>query len=295
MKYQIENENLLVEIKHCGAELCRIYGKQTQQEYMWNGDAQVWGGTSPLLFPIIGLMKDNKYIYKGKSYDMPKHGFVRGSNDFTLVNKTTDSVTLAYKYSEETLQIYPFKFELQITFSLEGHKLEINHKVCNLGEEEMLFSIGGHPAFKCPLNEGERYEDYYIEFDTTETAEACQINKDGLLLESTLPIINNTNKLELHPEIFANDALMFKYMKSTSASLKNTVNNTVIKVTYPGFDYLGLWAKPHANFVCIEPWMGINDALNSNGQLNDKEGICTVDALSELSASYSVEICETIA
>lgn len=292
MIYKIESDKLSVSVKKIGAELCSIVSKESGVEYMWEADPSIWGGSAPVLFPIIGCMKGDGYTYKGKRYTLPKHGFIRNSEDATVVEKSREAISLNFKYSEETLEMYPFKFSFTVTFRVEESRLLVTHNVENLGDDEMIFSLGGHPAFSCPFNSNEKYSDYYIEFETEESAESYSLSSEGLITGETTQPMKNSNILKLTDTLFDSDALMFKDMKSTKATLKSRVNSQELSISYPGFSYLGIWAKPAAPYVCIEPWIGISDSENSSGNLEEKEGVISLSGLESYSASFEIEISE---
>jgi len=292
MKYTIENDFLRISVKEVGAELCQIQSAVTGKEFMWNADPEVWSSYAPVLFPVIGAIKDGFVKYNGGEYKVPRHGIVRNNANVKLVEQTSDSLTFGLKFSEETLAMYPFKFEFQITYKLDGNRITVHHKVKNHDKEKMLFSLGGHPAFKCPLNEGEIYEDYYLEFEQIENESTWLLEKDGLVGKNTRPVLENTNILHLNPHLFDNDALIFKHLQSRQVSLRSTKSSQVVSVHYEDFPYLGIWAKPNAHFVCIEPWLGIADSENSNQNFEEKEGILKLGAGSNFEARFNIEIFE---
>ncbi|MCF2443856.1 aldose 1-epimerase family protein [Dyadobacter sp. CY345] len=288
----IENDILTVGVNELGAELCQIQSKSSGKEYMWDANPDIWGSYAPVLFPVIGAVKNGFVLIKGKEYKVPRHGFIRNNPNLKLVEETAKSLTYGLKFSEKTLLIYPYKFEFMITFSLENNKIVVSHEVINHGEETMFFSLGGHPAFKCPVNDGEIYEDYYLEFAKTETASTWLLAEGGLVGNKTKPMIVNSNVLPLDPEMFDNDALIFKNLNSKSVSLKSKKSSQVVHIDYTGFPYLGIWAKPNANFVCIEPWLGIADTADSDQNFETKEGILSLSAGKTFAASYTIEIIE---
>ncbi len=292
MIHTIENKFLTVKIQHKGAEICSLKSKKTNQEFMWDANPEIWGSHAPVLFPIIGMLKNGTYQYKSKTYSIPKHGFIRNNEDLEIEEKSHTSITLKYHYNEESLAMYPFKFVFSITFKLIENSLLVIHKVDNIDENEMLFSIGGHPGFKCPLKDNESYTDYYIEFEKEELENTWTLAPSGLLSGDSEPLLNNTTVLPLNESLFNNDALIFKTLKSSKASLKNKHNNTSLTVSFRDFNYLGIWAKPKAPFVCIEPWLGITDADNTNGDLEQKEGILKLEANNSYSATFSIAIDE---
>jgi galactose mutarotase-like enzyme len=289
MEHQIENNKLVIKIKSKGAELFSIYNKQTQLEYMWGADPKFWAKSSPVLFPIVGALKDNTYIYKNKRYSLPRHGFAR-DEEFKAENQQKDSITFLLTSSASSKEKYPFDFELRISYRLKDHSLYTHYEVKNSGNEEMYFSLGAHPAFNAPLAEGMKYDDYYIEFDQNETIGRWPITKDGLISGSSTPLLNNSNRVDLTRELFANDALVFKQTKSSVVSLKTDKDQHGLKFSFPGFPFLGLWTSPGADFVCIEPWCGIADSVNHNQELTAKGGIERLAANESWSRTWSVDL-----
>lgn len=292
MKYSVENDFLRISVQEVGAELCQIQSAVTGKEFMWNADPVVWGSYAPVLFPAIGAIKNGFVRYNGGEYKVPRHGFIRNNANVKLIGQTTNSLTFGLKFSEETLAIYPFKFEFQITYKLDGNRIIVRHQVKNHDKEKMLFSLGGHPAFKCPLNEDEVYEDYYLEFEKVENDSTWLLEKDGLVGKNTTPVLENTNILHLNPHLFDNDALIFKHLKSRKVSLRSNKSLQVVTVHYEDFPYLGIWAKPNAHFVCIEPWLGIADNADSDQNFETKEGIIELAGDEEFEAEFLIEISE---
>ena len=292
VNHTIENDKFLISIKQTGAELCRIQSVTTGKEFLWNADPNVWASYAPVLFPVIGAIKKGFVKYEGKDYAVPRHGFVRNNEKVTVIEQTPLSLTFGLNFDDETLKIYPFEFEFQITYTLYDNTIVVSHQVINHGSRPMLFSLGGHPAFKCPLNDGEVYEDYYLEFEKVETDSTWLLEKDGLVGNITKPILHNTNVLHLNGHLFDNDALIFKNLKSKQVSLRSTKSGQVVTLHFEDFPYLGIWAKPNAHFVCIEPWLGIADSEDSDQNFEMKEGIISLEAGKRFSASYSIEISE---
>lgn len=292
MIYSIENSELQVKINSIGAELCSIVSKRTGSEYMWEGDESIWGSTAPVLFPIIGSLKGNVYRYRGKEYSLPKHGFIRHNRELNcrLINNCT--VEFKYKSNNSTLLMFPFEFEFSIIFKLEKNKIRVLHEVVNPANDKLLFSIGGHPAFRCPLSGEESMDDYFIEFETGETDCTCLLDSRGLVTDKCVDMLDNSRRIPLNASLFENDALIFKHLKSRKVSLRNLHSSRAVILHFPDFHYLGLWSKPGAPFVCIEPWLGISDHVNSNHDFEQKEGIISLAAQSVFKAGYSIEIVE---
>lgn len=291
--YTLQNNLLKINVRKTGAELCKITSTKHKTEFMWDGDPDIWSGIAPNLFPIIGALKDNTYTFEGKTYNLPKHGFIRHKNDLEVVEQTQQSLTFKLTYNDELLKIYPFKFEFYITYTLTGSTIDIEHTVKNLDTKPLYFSLGGHPAFKCPVFENEAYNDYFLEFNETENSDTYCINmENGLITSKTKPVFKDTNLLPLEHHLFNEDALVFKDLKSRTAILKSKLNGEVLKVSYPDFSFLGIWAKPNGDYVCIEPWMGIADHENTNQDLTNKEGILKLDAQKDFVATYSISVAE---
>ena len=270
--YTIQNDYLSVEVQAKGAELMSLYNKKEQLEYMWSGDPAFWGKHSPVLFPIIGELKNNTYYYNNKAYRLSRHGFARDM-EFTVVEQTTSSVGFSLLSNADTLQKFPFEFGFDIEYLLQQDWLTVTYKVKNTGNGDMYFSVGGHPAFKVPLVEGTDYNDYYLEFNEPEIAGRWPISAEGLIKTDAEPFLLHTNKLPLRKELFYRDALVFKNLRSDTVRLRSSKHDEGIEFNFSGFPYLGIWAAKDANFVCIEPWCGIADPVNSSQQLTEKEGI----------------------
>jgi galactose mutarotase-like enzyme len=287
----IENEFLKISVQKTGAELCSVVDKCTNQEYMWSGDPTVWGSFAPVLFPIIGCLKDNEFLVEGKSYSVPKHGFIRNNKQLESKILNENTIEFRYKYDENTLKSYPYHFEFVLHYILKGRTIHLEHTIINHhNEESMYFSLGGHPGFKCPFFEGEKYEDYYIEFEQIENDSTWKVTADGLIDMNALPCLENINRLQLHPLLFQNDALIFKNLNSKKVSLKSDAHTFGIEVSFADFTYLGIWAKPNASFVCIEPWLGISDSVNTTKDFKQKEGIQRLEAGNQKKFTYSIRL-----
>jgi galactose mutarotase-like enzyme len=281
METTIKNSILTATILHKGAELSSLI--KDGKNVIWTIDRTFWDKTSPILFPIVGGLKEGKYNYLGKSYSLSRHGFAR-DHDFEVISKTDHSVIFSLKYSEETLKIYPFKFELQIMYELTDNELKINYKLINLQEDEMYFSIGAHPAFTIDGN----FEDYELEFDNNLPLISHQL-KNELFSGKTVEISLKDKVLPLKYELFEDDALVLKNSTTSNLTLlKNRVPQ--ISVHFKDFPYLGIWTKKNAPFLCIEPWLGIADSKNSTGNLKEKEGIQKLNGNAELEKSFSIEV-----
>ena len=289
--HSIKNSKIKISVKNTGAELCEISSIKNKTNFMWDANPNIWGSFAPNLFPVIGALKDGGYIYENKIYTLPKHGFIRNNNAVTCIEKTSNSLTFNLPYNDDLLKTYPFKFDFSLSYILKDNVIELIHTIKNLDNKTMYFSLGGHPAFKCPVYKDENYDDYTLEFEHKENSKTHLINmENGLISPKTKTIFNDTNILSLKHELFNDDALIFKDLKSKKATLKSNTRGNILSVTYSDFSYLGIWAKPNGNYVCIEPWLGIADNENTNQNIKEKEGILTLDAGKTFKASYSIEI-----
>lgn len=292
MTYHIENDHFKVAVKEQGAELSSIESVKTGIEYIWQADPDIWNNSSPVLFPIIGALRDGEYEYEGKTYSMPKHGFMRFNSDVKLINKTNTRLSFLLSSNEKTLEQYPFKFDFKISFFLFETKLQVFHEIVNLNDVPMHFSLGGHPAFSCPWNGNESYNDYFLEFSRKETASTYEIRPGGLLSTKEFPLINDSQKLALSHELFERDAKIFTELNSSEVSLKSKKSKTRLSVNFDDFPFLGIWAKPNGNFVCIEPWAGLPDYENSDKDFKKKAGNINLTPGNTHYASYTIQITE---
>lgn len=270
----IQNSFFKISVTKIGAELCSLFSKSKNIEFMWQANPSIWGSHAPVLFPIIGCLKNGEFLFEDNSYSVPKHGFIR--NNATLESNILEENCIEFrsKYTEESLKNYPFKYEFILRYILQEDGVKVEHTIINHDTQNPIyFSLGGHPGFNCPFFENENYEDYYIEFEVPETDETWLVSKAGLIENESIPFLNNSKTLPLHPEIFAKDALIFKNLKSNTIALKSKNHSIALKMDVSEFEYLGVWAKPNAPFVCIEPWLGISDSVSTNQDFTKKEGI----------------------
>jgi galactose mutarotase-like enzyme len=284
---QIENDFLTITFNSKGAELASIYHNQYAIEYLWNADPAFWGKHSPVLFPIVGALKENKYFIGINSYALSRHGFAR-DKDFIVTDHSQDRISFSLSDDEESLLIYPFRFRFSVIYQLQENILSVTYEVKNQSQTPMYFSVGGHPAFAVPVIEGSSYEDYYLEFNETETSARWPISKDGLIEKEPVPFFNSTDILRLKKELFMQDALVFKFLTSSKVSLKSDLTIHGWDFDFREFPYLGIWAAKQANFICIEPWCGIADSVDSDQQLINKEGINKLDISEKFQRSWSV-------
>lgn len=290
MQIQIKNQHLTCDFDEKGAELISLKNNENIN-FLWNGDEKFWSGRSPILFPIVGILKNNSYKIDEKIFNMQRHGFARNLI-FTLIEKHDNCCTFFLKYNEETLKQYPFKFELKIHYKLNDNTLEIYYEVKNIDEKEMFFSIGSHPAFNCPFFNGEDFKDYYVEFSSNETLDKYLISHEGLIKRNPIPFLNHENKIPSIKNVALEEAtLIVKNPKSEFLSLKNTKNPYEIKIKIKDHSYLGIWSdSKESPFICIEPWQGIGDFEDTSGDVLKKDGIIKLDPKEKYVTEYSITI-----
>jgi galactose mutarotase-like enzyme len=283
----LENDNLIASFNTKGAELQSLKSKTNNQEYIWDANPEFWAKHSPVLFPIVGALKNNQYIYQDQTYTLSRHGFAR-DQVFEVEPVNAAEVVFTLQDSEESRQNYPFAFSLSLRYTLTETGLTCSYEVQNPAETDLLFSVGGHPAFATPVN-GKQYQDYKLTFNADTELEYHKI-ADNLISEETVSIPLDKQELHLKHELFYNDALVFKSLKSDTITLSNRVDQSGLEFQFPGFPYFGIWAAKDANFVCLEPWCGIADGVNHNQQLEQKEGIIRLGANESWQRSWTVKI-----
>lgn len=283
----LENEHLKASFAIKGAELQSLKNKKNNTEYLWSGNPDYWGKFSPVLFPIVGGLKLHTYYYKNKAYHLPRHGFARDKN-FEPNQISSTTLVFSLKHDEETLKVYPFPFELQLRYTLTGATLSCSYTVSNPAEDNMLFSIGAHPAFATEVNAGLAYTDYFLQFNKEERLTYHKIRED-LVDHQTATITLSDRKLPLTHELFYDDALILKTLKSDCISLRNRKNTRGIHFSFKNFPFFGIWAAKDADFVCLEPWQGIADGIDHNQHLEHKEGIIILGPGKQWTGNWDVE------
>ena len=289
MNFEIKNKFIKAKINSFGAELNSLKRVDTNLEYMWQGNPNYWNRHSPVLFPIVGRLKNDSYTYKNQKYNMTQHGFAR-DKEFELVRNEADFIEFKLSNDEKSLEIYPFLFDLYISYKLEQSKLIISYKVKNNSNDNMPFSIGAHPAFNWTLKEDEKKEDYFLEFENVKQTKRYFLNDLGLVYKNENLHISD-NKIFLNEELFKDDALIFSDPNIKNLTLKNINNENFVKLTFYNFPYLGIWSKlTGAPFICIEPWFGIADDFESNQDFENKKGLISLSKNEIFSCFYSIEV-----
>lgn len=282
MTTTISNSNLTAQINHLGAELFSLQNQDTK-EYIWEGNPSFWGKHSPILFPIVGTLKNNSYHYEGKEYQLSRHGFARDM-EFILSKKSENSATFSLTSSNESRKVYPFDFELQVIYTLENNKLTIGYRIINNSNSAMPFSIGAHPAFALP----KPFEDYSLAFEYPENLTSHELENDLLSDKfSTIEMVENL--VPLTYSLFEKDALIFKKLQSKNITILEN-KKPLLRVQFDDFPNLGIWTKNNAPFLCIEPWLGYSDTIHASGNILEKEGIQIINSSEIFKSNFSIEI-----
>ncbi|EAD8886493.1 aldose 1-epimerase family protein [Listeria monocytogenes] len=287
---KLENEVLLVEMKTAGAELTRIFHKDTGLEYLWNADSKFWGRHSPVLFPTVGRLVEDTYLVDGKPYHLGQHGFAR-DRDFQVVEQTEKSVRFELDADEDSLAVYPYKFKLSIIYTIEKNTVAVSYEVENTDNKRIYFSIGAHPAFNLPLTDGTTFEDYYLDFGTQENLETLCLEGPYRSGEIKKVVDEAARYLPLNYDLFKNDALIFEALKQKEMTIKSDKTPHFVKVSFPEFPFVGVWtAKAGTPFLCIEPWYGIADGAGESVELRDKAGIEHLEPEAVFASEYEITV-----
>ncbi len=289
MDYTIANNMLNVTISSKGAEIQSVRGKHTDHEYMWQADPKIWHRHAPILFPIVGRLKNDQYTYQGKTYHMGQHGFARDM-EFKVEKKTNESITFLLTDNEATRKVYPFKFEFRVNYKLMNNLLQENFSVVNKTDGEMIFGVGGHPGFNVPVNDNIKKEDYYFSFHPSKPR--VQIPLKAPLLDWDNRSLASTDSLiELSDNLFKDDALIFQLRgNDNKISLRTDKSNFHVNVWTRNAPFVGIWSQypKTANYVCIEPWWGIADRWDSDGKLEDKYGMNHLEKGGKFEAGFEI-------
>jgi galactose mutarotase-like enzyme len=284
----LENDIISIKINDVGAELASLYKKNTKTEFLWQADPKYWARHAPILFPIIGKLNNDQTVIKGKHYKMGQHGFAR---DLThkLIEKTKSIAIFSVKSSLETMQNYPYEFELTSKYEILNNTTKITYSIKNPSNESMYFSFGLHPAFQWPLHPNDKKENCFIEFEKNESADRIVFD-GGFITGEKMPWLKNDKQINLYDDLFEKDVLIFKNLNSQKVTLKSTENKNTLEVLFDDFPYLGIWTKPGNPFICIEPWFGVADNKNNPKPFVDKEGIQKIKAgqTFECSVAYTI-------
>lgn len=287
MQHTLSSNRLHVIINYFGAEISSIKDN-SGIEYTWQADPEVWPRHAPVLFPIVGKLKNNTFIFQEKKYGLGQHGFARDLN-FQLIHSDTKHCVFELKSTNETREKFPFDFVFRICYQLEASTLTTRYEVINPSEESIYFSVGAHPGFRCPLFPGEKFEDYYLEFekDSFELAELS----DGLRMKTRKPLELINRRLVLSPELFYNDALVFEDHQINQVSLCSTKSKSKLTLDCSGWPYFGIWTKKNSKeFICLEPWFGIADSVEGANNIESKDGIICLEKGKKFGCEFSITL-----
>jgi len=272
-RVSLGSADLTAEVNALGAELS-VLRDRTGRDLLWDGDPSVWAGRAPLLFPIVGELAGGSYRLGSATYPLPRHGFAR-RKQFDIVESTSSGATFRLTADASTLLIYPFHFELDVRFALNGPTLSVTTLVRNVGDGDMPASLGYHPAFRWPLPFGRARSSHFIEFDDDQDAPIRRLNGDGLLASGRHPTPVVNRRLALADALFQDDVVIFDEVQSPSLSY-GAEGAPRIRLGYPDTPYLGVWTKPRADFICIEPWHGVSDPEGFAADFRTKPGVFMV-------------------
>ena len=268
-EFILTNDVLTVTVSSIGAELLSV--KKDNEERIWPGDPDFWDGRAPLLFPICGRLKDDKYIYDDKEYNLEYHGYGRFL-EFDIEKIESQSIVFLHRYNSKTLELFPFEYELRVVYKLENSSLKITYIINNLGDKDMFFSIGSHEGLYCP----EGICEYSVVFEKPESLD-CVVCSADYFGHDVVNKGNDVKEFYLNDKYFENGSLSFINLKSKNFTLINrrTGKTTVLK-TDNNYSVFTLWSVPNAGFICLEPWYGMPDFIDSDYNIINKEGIITL-------------------
>ena len=290
MTVTLKNGALTARIASKGAELLSLVKNET--EYMWQKDPAFWGKTSPVLFPIVGNLRNDQVTFGGKSYSMAKHGLCRAV-EFTVESVSDTDAAFSYSYNEETLTHYPYRFKLILSYHLSETGISIIYTVENLDDKSIDYCFGAHPGFNVPLEKGGAFEDYCIEFSEKEP-DGCPVfdfENNQINMENRVDFMKGSKKLMLRYNYFDNDALVFDKVRSDSVKLYSTKNGGGVEVAFGDFDFVAFWTpiKMNAPFLCIEPWCGMAVCSDEGDTFEEKRGVKHLEIGRK--QSYHMTIC----
>lgn len=285
-EFIIKSQYLEVTIALLGAEVRKVINLATKHNYMWCANEQIWAGVSPTLFPVVGKTTNNQIKYNGNNYPLGNHGFARNSN-FTIIEHGADKIHLRLT-AAQIIQQYPFQLDFDIIYTISGKQLSTQYIIINRGDKTAYFSVGAHPAFACPFDDNHQLTDYYIEFDHNEpTLRHHEITPNAFFTGQTTEFKNS--QIDLNEQTFINDAIILDNYHSSYIYLRERNSNRNIKVSLDGFNWLGIWSKINANYVCIEPWCGHSDYLGFDDCIDKKADIEKVSSLNTWNRAYTIE------
>lgn len=273
MNYTLENNELILTVSSSGAEMVSLIQADTKRELIWQADPAVWNRHAPLLFPYAGNLRDKKYTWQGKEYAGSQHGFARDL-EFQLAEQTQDQLDLVLHSSAQTLEKFPFEFELHSIYTLKGHTVTHTVQVKNPGQSELRFGLGYHPAFMCPFDAQHKVEDYELQFDAQQNPIVIQTSENtGLVTGKQWPLMEKPGcVIPLQQGMFDHDSICMSQLTAKTISIVEKDSSRSVTVNVEGFPYVLLWSvgKVPMHFLCIEPWHTLPDTEDASGNWLDK-------------------------
>ena len=291
MRVTLISKGAVAELDTLGAQLVS-YQDVVNTEYLWQGDPAYWKGQAPILFPIVGALRNERAVIGGKAYSMAQHGFAR-HREFTPVITRNEMAVFSLKADEVTKRQYPFDFDLRVTYRLEDTRLTVEFLVTNLSDRPMPFVVGGHPAFRVPVSGEDRFENWVVEFEKEEVIDCPKFLPGSKLLDfsQTKRILDHERKLKLTHGLFYDDALICENTNSRQVKLYSILTGRGVEMEYGDFRYLGIWsAKNDAPFVALEPWTGCGTAQDEDDCFERKRGMKLLEPELSFKAAFTMNI-----
>lgn len=288
MIVEIKSENVKVQCLLEGAMLHSLV--KDEIEYLWQGDKKYWAGQAPVCFPITGVLRDSKAVAFGKPCEMKRHGVAR-INPFEIREQGANFVSFIQNSSEETKKAFPFDYSLEIRYTVLKNSVTTRYTVKNTGKDRLPFVIGGHPAFNCPLESGEKFEDYTVEFSGAVNQKCLRPDVEtGLVdISKRYDVLDAPNKINLDHSLFDLDAMVFDNIKPKSAVL--SAGGRGVKIDYQDFDNLLVWSSSNGgNFVALEPWAGISTCSDEDSVFENKRGMTVLEPDCEASFAFKITL-----
>ena len=279
---RIANSSIIAAIDPNGAELVEL-SIIDGENVLWEKDGVFWNRIAPNLFPIVGRLKKDTYTIDGKQFSMSQHGFAR-DRKFSVESRSEEAVTLLLSSDQETLKIYPFSFEFRVIYTLQDSGIHVQYSVKNTGDGEMPYSVGGHPGFGL----SDEFSNYELRFPAPLRIERHLL--EGSYFSGKTETMKIEGKLPLSYELFQRDAIVFIKPPFNTLTLAHKVKGPVLTVSSDQWDALGIWTKKGAPFLCIEPWWGFADRLDTSGDLFEKAGIHILETNKQEITGFSITI-----
>ncbi|MEM9423773.1 MAG: aldose 1-epimerase family protein [Spirochaetota bacterium] len=289
-KFTIQNGQLSVSVDSLGAELSSVRHNGT--EYLWPGNPQTWNGRAPILFPIIGPLQDGEYFLDGKTYEMPQHGFARRS-EWQLAESAADFLLFRLQDSPQTWIHYPFAFVLEAGYRIRGNELECSYRVRSANSAgTMPFAIGSHTAFRVPIDPHLSFSDYELEFEKDEDTLRYLQTAEGPLSGKTVPFRTENRKLPLEHRFFADGSIIFKDLASERITIQSSQDTRKASIAFCGFPYCTLWTYLPSSepYLCIEPWYGITQTVDSSKDFRQREGNLSLESGEEFTCAFQLTL-----